>query len=47
MVAKRLPNNGDLIYVNGGSEIPTAKVDRKTYSRPKEMEGRQTPLRAH
>ena len=26
MVAKRLPKNGDLIYLNGGSEIATPKV---------------------
>jgi hypothetical protein len=49
MVAKRLPKNGDLIYLNGGSEIATPKsaLDRKPYSQPKAMEGRQAPLRAH
>jgi hypothetical protein len=48
MVAKRLPKNGDLIYLNGGSEIATPKsaLDRKPYSQPKAMEGRQAPLRA-
>jgi len=49
MVAKRLPKNGDLIYLNGGSEIATPKsaFNRRPCSQPKAMEGQQAPLRAH
>jgi len=49
MVAKRLPKNGDLMYLNGGTEIATPKsaLNGRRRWQPKAMEGRHAPLRAH
>jgi hypothetical protein len=42
MVAKRLPKNGDLIYLNGGSEIATPKMaESRLRSRKRGRGGRR------